>query len=96
MNEVELRGVTKTFGAVRALRGVDLDVPAGSLVSVLGPSGCGKTTLLRVIAGFERQDTGTVRSCGHVEVDTSQRADRTERLGHPAELDLVHVLRSWR
>ncbi|HVM55322.1 MAG TPA: ABC transporter ATP-binding protein [Acidimicrobiales bacterium] len=77
MNEVELRGVTKTFGAVRALRGVDLDVPAGSLVSVLGPSGCGKTTLLRVIAGFERQDTGTVRIAGEVQTGPPE----TRRVG---------------
>ena len=43
------------------LRGVDLTVPAGSLVALLGPSGCGKTTLLRAVAGLERPDAGEVR-----------------------------------
>jgi iron(III) transport system ATP-binding protein len=58
---VLLRGVTKTYtGAVRALDGVDLTVAPGEFFTLLGPSGCGKTTLLRTIAGFERQDAGHV------------------------------------
>jgi iron(III) transport system ATP-binding protein len=57
---LEVRGVTKAFGDVTVLRGVDLDVPPGSLAAVLGPSGCGKTTLLRVLAGFERAGSGTI------------------------------------
>ena len=60
MSLLEVRGVTKSFGDTPVLRGVDLDVPSGSLAAVLGPSGCGKTTLLRVVAGFERAGTGTV------------------------------------
>jgi iron(III) transport system ATP-binding protein len=60
VNAVRCTGVRKTFAGVEALRGVDLDVTAGNLAAVLGPSGCGKTTLLRVIAGFERPDAGTV------------------------------------
>lgn len=66
---VTVSGLTKTFPArapVTALRGVDLEVPAGSLVAVLGPSGCGKTTLLRIIAGFEDPDEGTVEIDGMV------------------------------
>jgi iron(III) transport system ATP-binding protein len=54
------RGVRKSFGAVEAVAGLELTVPAGSLTAVLGPSGCGKTTLLRLVAGFERPDTGTI------------------------------------
>jgi iron(III) transport system ATP-binding protein len=52
--------ITKTFGAFTALDRVSLDVEAGEFVSILGPSGCGKTTLLRVIAGLEPQDSGSV------------------------------------
>ncbi|HZI98300.1 MAG TPA: ABC transporter ATP-binding protein [Actinomycetales bacterium] len=60
MSLLEVRGVTKSFGDLAVLRGVDLDVPSGALAAVLGPSGCGKTTLLRVIAGLERAGAGTV------------------------------------
>jgi iron(III) transport system ATP-binding protein len=62
---VAVRGVRKRFTAgVDVLRGVDLDVAAGSVVALLGPSGCGKTTLLRTIAGLERPDAGEVRIAG--------------------------------
>ncbi|MFN8233249.1 MAG: ABC transporter ATP-binding protein [Actinomycetota bacterium] len=61
---VSIRGVTKHFGEVAALHTLDLDIPAGSFFSLLGPSGCGKTTLLRIIAGLESPDAGSVQSDG--------------------------------
>ena len=57
---VELRGISKRFGPVRAVDDVSLEVEKGEFVSLLGPSGCGKTTTLRVIAGLERPDSGRV------------------------------------
>ncbi|MDQ4057618.1 MAG: ABC transporter ATP-binding protein [Actinomycetota bacterium] len=57
---VTVRSLDKSFGDTQVLRGVDLEIPAGSIVSLLGPSGCGKTTLLRSIAGLERPDSGQV------------------------------------
>jgi iron(III) transport system ATP-binding protein len=60
MSEVRLDGVSKSFGSTRAVDGVGLEVRSGELVAVLGPSGCGKTTLLRLIAGFERPDAGSI------------------------------------
>jgi iron(III) transport system ATP-binding protein len=58
---IDVRGVSKRFGAVEVLRDVDLRVEPGRIVALLGSSGCGKTTLLRTIAGLERLDAGEVR-----------------------------------
>ncbi len=60
MPDLILDGVTKAFGAARAVDGVSLTVPAGTFVCLLGPSGCGKTTLLRMIAGLETPSAGTI------------------------------------
>jgi energy-coupling factor transporter ATP-binding protein EcfA2 len=57
---VRLAGVRKEYPGVAAVAGVDLDVAPGEFFTLLGPSGSGKTTLLRIIAGFERPDTGRV------------------------------------
>jgi len=57
---VSIRGVSKRFGPTVALQTLDLEIPPGSFFSLLGPSGCGKTTLLKIVAGLERPDTGTV------------------------------------
>ena len=56
MAELQIRGLTKRFGGVRALDGIELDVAAGEFFVILGPSAAGKTTTLRSIAGLERPD----------------------------------------
>ncbi|MEO6121135.1 MAG: ABC transporter ATP-binding protein [Acidimicrobiales bacterium] len=61
---VELVGVVKCFGPVRAVDEVTLALPAGDITALLGPSGCGKTTTLRLVAGFEAPDAGEVRLAG--------------------------------
>ncbi|HEY4621876.1 MAG TPA: ABC transporter ATP-binding protein [Gaiellaceae bacterium] len=61
---IRLAGATKRFGDVVAVDGASLDVARGEVLALLGPSGCGKTTLLRLVAGFERPDEGTVEVAG--------------------------------
>ena len=63
-NSVQFRGVTKRFGSIAAIDGVSFDIAGGETVALLGPSGCGKTTILRVIAGFETADVGSLRIAG--------------------------------
>ncbi|WP_432824263.1 ABC transporter ATP-binding protein [Dactylosporangium sp. CA-092794] len=57
---VRMLGMRRSFGAVHALAGLDLIIEPGEFIALLGPSGCGKTTALRVLAGFETADAGTV------------------------------------
>ena len=60
VTDLEVRGIAKRFGQVVAIERVDIDVQRGEFVAIMGPSGCGKTTLLRIIAGLERADAGTL------------------------------------
>lgn len=57
---ISIKGLTRTFGEVRAVAGVDLDIYEGEFLTLLGPSGSGKTTVLRMIAGFEKPDAGVI------------------------------------
>ncbi|TQS20486.1 sulfate/molybdate ABC transporter ATP-binding protein [Microbispora sp. KK1-11] len=75
---IEVRDVNKSFGTTPVLHDVSLDVAAGSLTALLGPSGGGKSTLLRVIAGLERPDTGTVRISG---VDATRLSPQRRNVG---------------
>lgn len=61
---IEIRGLTKNFGAVRALDGLDLEVSEGEVHGFLGPNGAGKSTTIRVLLGLARADSGTARLLG--------------------------------
>src|SRR3954471_8595342 len=84
MTAVSLRSVTKQFGVVAAVDGVDLDIETGEFFSLLGPSGSGKTTMLRMIAGFE------LPTSGHIELGG---ADVTRR--PPFDRDINTVFQDY-
>src|ERR1043165_5649851 len=60
MADVRLEGITKTWGAAAAVEDITFSAPAGALVALLGPPGCGKSTTLRLIAGLEPADAGSI------------------------------------
>ena len=81
---VTLQSLSRSYGAVRALDGLSLDIAPGELVALLGPSGCGKTTALRIVAGFEFADAGLVTVDG-----------RDVRPIPPARRDMGMVFQSY-
>jgi heme exporter protein A len=85
--DIELRGVTRTYGRLVALDGIDLTIRAGSAVALMGANGAGKTTVLRVIAGLTTPTTGTVTIAG---VDRREAGGRLRALlgyvGHDSML----------
>ena len=80
MSAIEIRSAAKSFDATAVLAGVDLTVPVGSITAVLGASGSGKTTLLRLLAGFERLDSGSIR-IGTRTVDDGRRTVASQHRG---------------
>jgi len=84
---LSVRHVAKTFGGLRAVQDVSLDVPAGSLPALIGPNGAGKTTLFALMSGFLRPDSGSVHFAGH---DITGRApDGNARLGLTRTFQIV-------
>jgi spermidine/putrescine transport system ATP-binding protein len=61
---ISIRNIRKSFGDVHAVAGISLDIAEGEFITLLGPSGCGKTTTMRMIAGFEEPDTGSIQLRG--------------------------------
>ena len=84
---IEATGLVKSFGDTRAVDGVDLAVPRGTVYGVLGPNGAGKTTTIRMLATLLRPDAGSARVLGHDvvteadEVRGARQPDRAARLG---------------
>ena len=74
MADLRIKGLHKYYGSVHAVRGVDLEIPAGEFTVLVGQSGCGKSTLLRTIAGLEDADEGSIEIGGEVVDDEPPRA----------------------
>lgn len=70
---IEIRNVSKHFGDFHALKDINLHIDSGELIALLGPSGCGKTTLLRIIAGLEAADAGSILFSGEDTTDVHVR-----------------------
>jgi lipooligosaccharide transport system ATP-binding protein len=86
---IELRGVVKRFGAITAVDGLDLEVPAGVCVGLLGPNGAGKSTTMRLLTGQAIADAGELRVLGH-ELPREAKAARAE-MGVVPQLDNLDV-----
>ena len=84
MAEVKLRNVTKQYGDLKVIHGIDLAVADGEFVVIVGPSGCGKSTLLRMIAGLEEITGGTISIGGRVVNDV-----------RPKERDVAMVFQNY-
>ncbi len=78
MTALELKGVTRRFGSLVAVDGIDLEIADGEILALLGPSGCGKTTALRMIAGFDDPERGSI-SLGGVCIADGTRSVPPER-----------------
>lgn len=63
---IKLKGITKSFGSLQVLKGIDLDIDKSEIVSIVGPSGAGKTTLLQIMGTLDKPDAGTVEIDGTV------------------------------
>ena len=59
-SSIMLRNITKSFGSLQVLKGIDLDIAQGEVVSIVGPSGAGKTTLLQIMGTLDRADSGSI------------------------------------
>jgi polar amino acid transport system ATP-binding protein len=84
---IQLRAVSKSFGAVEVLRRLDLHVPAGQKLALIGPSGSGKSSVLRLIVGLDDPDEGQISLGGRVTFDAAQRPQRQP--GRPGEVGMV-------
>ena len=70
---IDIKGITKSFGSLQVLKGIDLHINKGEVVSIVGPSGAGKTTLLQIIGTLDRPDEGSVVVDG---IDVSKLSQR--------------------
>ena len=73
MASIRMEGIVKDYGALRAVQGIDLEIPDGEFVAFVGPSGCGKSTLLRMVAGLEEISSGTLHIGEHLMNDVEPR-----------------------
>ena len=105
---IELQGITKSFGSLQVLKGIDLTIDKGEVVSIVGPSGAGKTTLLQIMGTLDKPDTGRILLNG-TEINRLKERElaafRNREIGFVFQfhqllpeftaLENVTILRSW-
>ena len=84
MAKVDFRNVTKRYGTLEVIHGIDMQVADGEFIVIVGPSGCGKSTLLRMVAGLEEITGGEIAISGRVVNDIE-----------PSERDIAMVLQNY-
>ena len=89
---ITVNNITKSFGSLQVLKGIDLHIDRGEVVSIVGPSGAGKTTLLQIIGTLDKPDTGTVRVNGIDTTTLSQKAMADFRNRHLGFVFQFHQL----
>lgn len=96
MNVIEARNITKQYGTVGALHGIDLDVAPGEIVGFLGPNGAGKTTTINILLGLRKPTSGTARVFGRAPDDPQTRARvgvMLQESGVPGSLRVLELVR---
>ena len=91
---ITINNITKSFGSLQVLKGIDLHIDRGEVVSIVGPSGAGKTTLLQIIGTLDKPDTGTVRVDGIDTTTLSQKAMADFRNRHLGFVFQFHQLQT--
>lgn len=89
---IDIQGITKSFGSLQVLKGIDLHIGKGEVVSIVGPSGAGKTTLLQIIGTLYRPDNGTLRINGCDVLSLSRREISRFRNAHIGFVFQFHQL----
>lgn len=89
---IELEGITKSFGSLQVLKGIDLTIDKGEVVSIVGPSGAGKTTLLQIMGTLDKPDSGTVRLDGTLVGSLKEKALSAFRNRHIGFVFQFHQL----
>ena len=95
---IEVRNIRKSFGSLEVLKGIDLDIRKGEVVSIVGPSGAGKTTLLQIMGTLDKPDSGSVRLDGVAMESLSRKEmadfrNRRVRVSVPSVIARVHGTR---
>ena len=93
---IDIKGITKSFGSLQVLGGIDLHIDKGEVVSIVGPSGAGKTTLLQIIGTLDKPDSGSIVIDGIDVSNLSTKKLSDFRVSYFSSINSSLSLRHWR